>query len=49
MLAQAAACLVQDISKAKVQGGFWTPASIFGSTLITRLEKYAGLTFELME
>jgi short subunit dehydrogenase-like uncharacterized protein len=49
MLAQAAACLVQDISKAKVQGGFWTPASIFGSTLITRLEKYAGLTFELIE
>jgi short subunit dehydrogenase-like uncharacterized protein len=49
ILAQAAACLVQDISKAKVHGGFWTPASIFGSTLITRLEKYAGLTFELME
>jgi short subunit dehydrogenase-like uncharacterized protein len=49
MLAQAAACLVQDISKDKVQGGFWTPASIFGSTLITRLENYAGLTFELTE
>jgi len=48
MLAQAAACLVQDISKDKVQGGFWTPASIFGNTLITRLQENAGLTFELM-
>jgi short subunit dehydrogenase-like uncharacterized protein len=49
MLAQAAACLVQDISKDKVQGGFWTPASIFGSKLISRLENHAGLTFELIE
>jgi short subunit dehydrogenase-like uncharacterized protein len=49
MLAQAATCLVQDISKDKVPGGFWTPASIFGSQLITRLEKYAGLTFEVIE
>jgi short subunit dehydrogenase-like uncharacterized protein len=49
MLGQAAACLAQDISKDKVPGGFWTPASIFGSKLITRLENHAGLTFELIE
>ena len=49
MLGQAAACLAQDISKDKVQGGFWTPASIFGEQLITRLESHAGLTFELIE
>ena len=49
MLAQAAACLVQDINKDKVQGGFWTPASIFGTALISRLENDAGLTFELMK
>lgn len=48
MLGQAAACLVQDISKENVSGGFWTPASIFGSALITRLESHAGLTFELI-
>ncbi|MFT6776906.1 MAG: short subunit dehydrogenase-like uncharacterized protein [Paraglaciecola sp.] len=49
MLGQAAACLVQDINKDKVQGGFWTPASIFGAQLITRLESHAGLTFELID
>jgi short subunit dehydrogenase-like uncharacterized protein len=49
MLGQAAACLVQDIDKHKVTGGFWTPASIFGDKLITRLESHAGLTFELIE
>ncbi|WP_339723690.1 saccharopine dehydrogenase NADP-binding domain-containing protein [uncultured Paraglaciecola sp.] len=49
MLAQAAACLAQDISKENVPGGFWTPASIFGSKLIARLESHAGLTFELLE
>jgi short subunit dehydrogenase-like uncharacterized protein len=49
MLGQAAACLVQDIDKNKVAGGFWTPASIFGTQLINRLEKDAGLTFELID
>ena len=49
MLGQAAACLAQDISKEKVQGGFWTPASMFGEQLITRLESHAGLTFELID
>jgi short subunit dehydrogenase-like uncharacterized protein len=49
MLGQAATCLVQDVSKKNVSGGFWTPASIFGTKLITRLENHAGLTFELIE
>jgi short subunit dehydrogenase-like uncharacterized protein len=49
MLGQAAACLAQDINKDQVQGGFWTPASIFGAHLITRLENHAGLTFELTD
>jgi short subunit dehydrogenase-like uncharacterized protein len=49
MLGQAAACLAQDISKDDVQGGFWTPASVFGTQLITRLEKHAGLTFEIID
>jgi short subunit dehydrogenase-like uncharacterized protein len=49
MLGQAAACLAQDIKKNQVPGGFWTPASIFGAHLITRLENHAGLTFELTD
>jgi len=48
MLGQAAACLAQDISKDTVLGGFWTPASIFGSQLITRLESFSGVTFEII-
>lgn len=46
ILGQAAACLALDIPKESKSGGFWTPASIFGQSLITRLEKHAGLTFE---
>lgn len=47
MLAQAAVCLAKDISKEEKGGGFWTPASVFGDTLIDRLQAHAGLTFEL--
>ncbi|MFK7841440.1 MAG: trans-acting enoyl reductase family protein [Sphingorhabdus sp.] len=46
MLAQAAACLAQDMP-ADAKGGFWTPASILGDKLIERLRKHAGLTFDL--
>ena len=49
MLAQATACLLQDTSKEEFTGGFWTPASLFGDKLITRLEKDAGLTFEVID
>ncbi|MEL6604267.1 MAG: saccharopine dehydrogenase NADP-binding domain-containing protein [Cyanobacteria bacterium J06614_10] len=48
MLGQAGLCLAEDFSKAgQPSGGFWTPASIFGSSLIERLIKAAGLTFEV--
>lgn len=30
-------------------GGFWTPASLFGTPLIDRLQEKAGLSFELMD
>lgn len=49
ILGQAAACLIQDISKTERAGGFWTPASIFGGKLINRLEDKAGLTFEVLD
>ncbi|NCP64438.1 MAG: saccharopine dehydrogenase [Paraglaciecola sp.] len=48
ILAQAALCLCQDINKETKGGGFWTPAAIFGETLIQRLEQHAGLRFELI-
>lgn len=48
MLAQSALCLAQDISKDKVGGGFWTPASAMGDSLLTRLENNAGIRFEVV-
>jgi short subunit dehydrogenase-like uncharacterized protein len=29
------------------KGGFWTPASAMGQTLIARLQSHAGLTFSV--
>lgn len=49
MLAQAALCLAQDISKDDVGGGFWTPASTMGDRLIERLQEHSGLSFEVVE
>lgn len=49
MLAQSALCLVQDISREDVEGGFWTPASAMGEKLLTRLETHAGLSFEVVD
>lgn len=46
MLAQAAACLAQDVPKSK-SGGFWTPATVMGDKLIKRLKAHAGLTFDI--
>ncbi|MGJ8562944.1 MAG: saccharopine dehydrogenase family protein [Alphaproteobacteria bacterium] len=46
MLAQAAACLANDIPKS-AKGGFWTPASLMGDKLIKRLKAHAGLTFTI--
>jgi short subunit dehydrogenase-like uncharacterized protein len=49
ILGQAAAMLALDVPKSRVKGGFWTPATIFGDELIDRLEKHAGLHFEVLE
>ncbi len=49
MLAQSALCLVQDISKDDVAGGFWTPSVAMGEHLLTRLEEHAGISFELLD
>ena len=45
MLGEAAVCLAMD--DLDCDGGFWTPASAMGETLIKRLEESAGLTFTL--
>ena len=47
MLAQSAACLAHDVPETTL-GGFWTPATIMGDTLIERLRAHAGLTFEIV-
>ncbi|WP_201587620.1 saccharopine dehydrogenase family protein [Psychrobacter jeotgali] len=49
MLAQSALCLAQDISKDDVAGGFWTPASAMGDSLITRLEAHSGIEFTTLD
>ena len=47
MLAESAVCLAQDADQFSVAGGFWTPASCFGMTLVPRLEARAGMRFAL--
>ncbi len=49
ILTQAALCLAFDTPKGKPAGGFWTPAYIFGETIIDRLQQHAGLQFTLEE
>jgi short subunit dehydrogenase-like uncharacterized protein len=46
MLGEAATAL---LSLDGVGGGFWTPATVFGESLIAPLEERAGLTFELLD
>jgi short subunit dehydrogenase-like uncharacterized protein len=48
MLGESAVCLAQDGDALSVEGGFWTPASCMGETLIARLRASAGLGFELL-
>ncbi len=46
MLGETAVCLLSQIGKEDVNGGFWTPATAMGQKLIDRLSANAGLTFE---
>ncbi len=47
MLGESAVCLLKDIDKQDLKGGFWTPSTAMGQTLIDRLTGNAGLTFEV--
>jgi short subunit dehydrogenase-like uncharacterized protein len=49
MLGETAVCLLKDIEKKDLSGGFWTPATAMGQKLIDRLTANAGLTFEVDE
>jgi len=48
MFGQAGLCLAQDLAT-DTPGGFWTPASLMAEPLQQRLERHAGLVFELCE
>ncbi|MBY6191108.1 saccharopine dehydrogenase NADP-binding domain-containing protein [Microbulbifer agarilyticus] len=47
IVAESAICLLQ--TPTSVEGGFWTPSSLYGERLIDRLQKNAGLTFEVVK
>jgi len=47
MITEAALCLALDVDRAETSGGVYTPAPAMGMTLIYRLMKNAGLTFEI--
>jgi short subunit dehydrogenase-like uncharacterized protein len=47
MLAESAVALV-DLDRSDVPGGFWTPSTAFGDSLIERLEAHAGVRFDVM-
>ena len=48
MIVQAGLCLALDIAKTDKPGGFYTPATLFGERLIERLQRFSGLTFEVV-
>jgi short subunit dehydrogenase-like uncharacterized protein len=45
MIGEAAVCLLRDATA--TPGGVWTPASAMGASLIDRLRRHAGLTFDV--
>lgn len=47
MLMQAGLALACDLPEG-TQGGFWTPASLLGESLLSRLTEHAGLTIETL-
>lgn len=48
MLAQSALCLLETPHQT-TSGGFWTPATAMGDALIDRLQRHAGITFDIEE
>ena len=48
MLGEAAVAFL-ELDADAVGGGFWTPATAFGATLIPQLEAHAGLAFDTLD
>jgi len=49
MLGESAVCLLRDIPKKDLKGGFWTPATAMGQKLMDRLIAHAGIAFNVIE
>lgn len=49
MIGETAAALAQDLSADDCPGGMWTPSTALGDKLLARLQRHAGLTFEVLE
>ena len=49
MLGEAAFTLATDLPAEACPGGFWTPSTALAEPLLPRLERHAGLTFEVVE
>ncbi|MBM4191709.1 MAG: saccharopine dehydrogenase [Gammaproteobacteria bacterium] len=49
MLGEAAVCLALEVKKSERSGGFWTPSTMFGERLLSRLVSRAGLSFEIAD
>ena len=47
IIGEAAAALAFDVKE--LPGGFWTPSTALGETLLSRLTTHAGLTFSVIE
>ncbi|MCK7593410.1 saccharopine dehydrogenase family protein [Pseudomarimonas salicorniae] len=48
MLCEAAACLAEDLPR-DAAGGFWTPSTLMGEALLSRLQQHAGLEFAVLD
>lgn len=47
MISESAMCLLRDVNHQATPGGVWTPAAAMGLALVERLQKRAGLSFEI--
>jgi len=47
MLGESALCLLKDIARDELSGGFWTPATAMGRKLMDRLTSSAGMSFDI--